>query len=145
MLSVDKMIKEVIMQGVGWGDGFSNFKTARATADDDNLTAEKLMACFDTLPPPPAINGRIEASEAVREQYRFPRTKKRRIRNKWAARPENYRPSRRAWVLDGTIYVHPTKLSLLNTAVSHGAQAPLAGTTGSVAFQKTPENPPAKP
>lgn len=32
-----------------------------------------------------------------------------------------------------------------NTAVSHGAQAPLAGTTGSVAFQKTPENPPAKP
>lgn len=115
MLSVDKMIEEVIMQGVGCGGGFSNSTTARATAEDDNLTVEKLMACFDALPPPSPINGRIEASEAVQEQYRFPRTKKRRIRNKWAKRIENYRPARHAWVINGTIYVHPTKLSLLNT------------------------------
>lgn len=115
MLSVDKMIEEVIMQGVGCGGGFSNSTAARATAEDDNLTVDKLMACFDALPPKPATTGRISTSELVQEQYRFPRTKKRRIRNKWSKRQENFRPARHALLTeDGTIYIHPTRLSLLN-------------------------------
>lgn len=52
------------------------------------------------------------ASEHVREQFRFPRTKKRRIRNKWAKRPENFRPARGAWhdTERGVIYMHPATL-----------------------------------
>lgn len=119
MQSVEQMIEEALMKGVGCGGGFSNFTTARDTAEDDNLTVEKLMACFDKLPPRPAINGRIEASEAVQEQYRFPRTKKRRIRNKWSKHQENFRPARHALLTeDGKIYIHPTRLSLLNDSGS---------------------------
>lgn len=51
---------------------------------------------------------RIVYSEVCVEQYRFPRTKKRRIRNKWAARPGNFRPSRNAFITDTMIVMHPS-------------------------------------
>jgi hypothetical protein len=51
-------------------------------------------------------------SIAVTEQFRFPRTKKRRIRKKWAMRPENIRPMEKAlWDgLRNVFYVHPRSL-----------------------------------
>lgn len=51
---------------------------------------------------------RICVSDTVREQYRFPRTKKRRIRNKWSAREVNWRPARKALQTEDAIYMHPT-------------------------------------
>lgn len=73
-----------------------------------------------------AMAERIVTSEHVQEQYRFPRTKKRRLRNKWLKRPENFRPARHALVdEEGTIYIHPTKLSLLNDLdQTRGGQRP---------------------
>lgn len=49
----------------------------------------------------------VYISENVVEQFRFPRTKKRRIRNKWAKRPVNFRPARRFYATNDAIYVHP--------------------------------------
>lgn len=49
----------------------------------------------------------IRVSEGLLEQYRFPRTKKRRIRNKWAKRPGNLRPARKAMFLNNLVIMHP--------------------------------------
>jgi hypothetical protein len=43
---------------------------------------------FDSLPPVRPLEIKVFD---FREQFRFPRTKKRRIRNKWKKRPENWR------------------------------------------------------
>ncbi len=59
---------------------------------------------------------RIMVSTTIREQYRFPRTKKRRIRNKWSARDENWRPSRKALQTDSTLYMHPEFYAKLKAA-----------------------------
>ncbi len=48
----------------------------------------------------------IETTNLI-EQFRFPRTKKRRIRNKWAKRNENYRPARHGYMMAGALYCHP--------------------------------------
>jgi hypothetical protein len=44
-----------------------------------------------------------------RKQVRFPKTKRRRIRRKWAKRPENYKefPKREAYRIANALYVHP--------------------------------------
>lgn len=42
------------------------------------------------------------------EQFRFPKSKKRRIRNKWAKRPENWRPMRRAMIMGDMVLMHPS-------------------------------------
>lgn len=55
----------------------------------------------------------IIESPYITEQFRFPRTKKRRIRNKWSKRPENWRPSRRAYLTGDTLYVHPKMATLI--------------------------------
>jgi len=49
----------------------------------------------------------VYISENVVEQFRFPRTKKRRIRNKWSKRSINFRPARRAYQGFDGLYVHP--------------------------------------
>lgn len=45
------------------------------------------------------------------EQFRFPVSKKRRIRKKWSKRPENFRPSRSVYMFgehgEGGIFCHP--------------------------------------
>lgn len=41
------------------------------------------------------------------EQFRFPRSRRRRIRKKWAARPENFRPRRDFLVGPGLLLCHP--------------------------------------
>lgn len=63
----------------------------------------------------------------LRTQFRFPRSKKKRIRNKWTKREENVRYKPTAYLApENTIYCHPliaTKLraaaSSPNTKVSH--------------------------
>ena len=52
------------------------------------------------------------------KQYRFPRTKKRRTRKKWAKRPQNYRwsPWDRAYEINGVLYMHPTMIHRLKVA-----------------------------
>ena len=40
-------------------------------------------------------------------QFRKPRSKKKRIKNKWAKNPDNYRPSYKFWYVDGMILCHP--------------------------------------
>ena len=51
----------------------------------------------------------IIESENLVEQFRFPRTKKRRIRNKWAKRSYNFRPARHALQMGAdTLICHPT-------------------------------------
>ncbi len=50
----------------------------------------------------------IESALCVaRQQFRFPRTKKRRTRAKWAAREQNFRSTPTAWSLGTTLYCHP--------------------------------------
>lgn len=59
----------------------------------------------------PAVSlPKIVLSEHATEwkQFRFPRTKKRRIRNKWAKRPENFRSIPRAYSTPGGFIVHPS-------------------------------------
>lgn len=49
----------------------------------------------------------VESSLCI-EWFRKPRTKKRRILNKWRKRMENHRPARQAYLLKGgTIVCHP--------------------------------------
>jgi hypothetical protein len=50
-----------------------------------------------------------------RVQFRYPRSKKKRIRRKWAKNPRNYHdvPSNTCVVIHGKIYMHPEKLKQL--------------------------------
>lgn len=43
----------------------------------------------------------------TRRQFRVPRTKKRRIRNKWAARRENWKETPASYLMNGMLYCHP--------------------------------------
>lgn len=40
-------------------------------------------------------------------QFRFPRSKKKRIRKKWAKNPANYRESDVIWMISGGYHCHP--------------------------------------
>lgn len=52
-------------------------------------------------------------------QFRFPRSKKKRIRNKWASRPNNRKPDRHFYIIDGKYFCHP---AVLNSVISQLAQ-----------------------
>lgn len=57
---------------------------------------------------------KIIESEYLLEQFRFPRSRKKRIRNKWAKRPENFRPSVKAvYQMGDTIICHPKMAALI--------------------------------
>lgn len=58
---------------------------------------------------------RIITSEHLVVQYRFPRTKKRRIRKKWRQDPRNWKPDPRAY-----IYKEPTLASVFGRPDSEG-------------------------
>jgi hypothetical protein len=64
----------------------------------------------------------IESTDCV-EQFRFPRSKKKRIRAKWARRAENSRPMRHALQQGSTLYCHPTFAARLRRAVETRASA----------------------
>ncbi len=68
----------------------------------------------------------IRATEMCVEQFRFPRSRKRRIRNKWAKRPVNWRPARRGYLdkAANVLYVHPEVLTQMKKAVDKPPQSP---------------------
>jgi hypothetical protein len=76
-----------------------------------NLTADSLIRMANNLFAPT-----IRATELCVEQYRFPKTRKRRIRAKWAKRPANWRPARRGYLdtAHNVLYVHPDTLAQMN-------------------------------
>lgn len=88
--------------------------TDRITFDDILDLAAKLPLG----PPPPCI----VTSHCCREQFRFPRTKKRRIRRKWAKRPENWRPitNRVFQIRDGCILCHPSVIDRIPELMAAG-------------------------
>lgn len=63
----------------------------------------------------------IYQSQFLTIQYRFPRSKKKRIRNKWAKRPENFRADPKVYQFNGAIYGHPETIRNL-AAVVGGAE-----------------------
>jgi hypothetical protein len=79
------------------------------TTPTDGITARELEAMFATAPRP-AWNGVVVPSKHCMEQFRFPKSKKKRIRNKWAKRPENWRPMRTALLTPEALYCHPALL-----------------------------------
>jgi hypothetical protein len=71
----------------------------------------------------PSFNGmRIVVSElmADRVQFRFPRSKKKRMRKKWAKNPENWKyvPWDRAYRVGDTLHMHPQMFERLRRSVS---------------------------
>lgn len=80
----------------------------------DNLTCAALIKLAHELAPVT-----IRTTEALTEQYRFPRTKKRRIRNKWSKRPQNLRALRGGIFHEDskTLYVHPDIKTLIEASL----------------------------
>jgi hypothetical protein len=70
-----------------------------------NFSYNDLLNLADQFPPAPVIR----PSKIMVEQFRFPKSKKRRIRRKWAKRTENWRPMTKALFNKNTneIYMHP--------------------------------------
>jgi hypothetical protein len=51
---------------------------------------------------------KIIESTAMIEQFRFPKSRKKRIRKKWAKRPQNWRPDlKKTYVMGDTVICHP--------------------------------------
>lgn len=80
----------------------------------------------ETIKPLPSLNNHIlgipvfSTMTAV-EQFRFPRTKKRRIRKKWAARRENFRPDPNIYHIAGAGYVgHPATIAKMKGQLENG-------------------------
>lgn len=71
---------------------------------------EDAMKQFDVQPKMDLI-----PSLHLQEQFRFPRSKKKRIRTKWAKRPENWRPAHQVYwdALTGNAYAHPQLIDKL--------------------------------
>ncbi|MFA6959935.1 MAG: hypothetical protein WC205_04190 [Opitutaceae bacterium] len=127
MKTFDEMVDEVqaklaaeVSEDIGrralnfcFQQGFGH-ETNQSNADcgDNVLTEEVLLDLLEKHGRKPfELSGEIKASEALVEQFRFPKSKKKRIRKKWAKRPGNWRPMKKVWVLeDGTIYAHPDHL-----------------------------------
>lgn len=59
----------------------------------------------------------IESAACV-EQFRFPRSKKKRIRAKWSKRHENFRPAHRGYVIEGKFICHPVMAAKLRRAMA---------------------------
>jgi hypothetical protein len=68
------------------------------------LSADTFLHTSRLLGPPPAAR-KIYISPQITRQHRFPRSKKRRIRDKWRKRPCNHKPA--CYVTDHTTYIHP--------------------------------------
>lgn len=61
--------------------------------------------------------GIIESTACV-DQFRFPRSKKKRIRLKWAGQPANFRPSTKAFKMGDKLVCHPQLAAQLRRALA---------------------------
>ncbi len=83
---------------------------------DDNLTLEKLFKThseilYKNFVQPCALKFIESVFACNRIQFRFPRSKKKRIQNKWSKRDENYKNVPEMFKLGDTIYGHPTLIN----------------------------------
>lgn len=78
---------------------------AASNATGGALTEEAFLKARRLLGPPPDTREIIVSPFAVR-QHRFPRSKKRRIRDKWRKQPRNFKPA--AYSTADAIYMHPS-------------------------------------
>lgn len=54
------------------------------------------------------------------EQFRFPKSRKKRIRNKWAKRPENWRPNlKTTYIIGNNIFAHPVLAQKLREKINN--------------------------
>lgn len=62
--------------------------------------------------PAMAVRPCIYMEETIHRQVRFPRSRKKRIRRKWAKNKRNWKytkvPMDRAYIVDGVLYCHPS-------------------------------------
>ncbi len=94
----------------------------------DNFTIETLMAIIKSMPPaPPRIQ---PVPDAFRVQFRFPRSKSRRIRKKWAKRAENFRWQDSGYPIGGlhdrannVVYVRQSVMNTFRTFPNPGIAA----------------------
>lgn len=84
-----------------------------SNAPGSALTAEAFLNACRLLEPPPDTR-KIFVSPLITRQYRFPRSKKRRIRAKWFKQPRNHKPA--AYSTADALYMHP--------AIYHAAATP---------------------
>lgn len=56
---------------------------------------------------PPLLALEIYESTALIVQFRFPRSKKKRIRKKWSKNLANYKPDPKVYQIQGKLYAHP--------------------------------------
>lgn len=56
---------------------------------------------------------KIIENDLMLDQFRFPKSRKKRIRMKWAKRNENWRPSRKFLMFRGQLICHPVMAALL--------------------------------
>ncbi len=54
-----------------------------------------------------AVTPNVFMPETKRVQFRFPRSKRRRIRKKWRKRAANFREEPVAWLIGGEVFCHP--------------------------------------
>ena len=62
----------------------------------------------------------VDSSMADRVQFRYPRSKRRRIRNKWAKRPQNWKtvPWDRVYQMGDVLMMHPAMAEKLRREAS---------------------------
>lgn len=117
--------KEIEEMGVAMGKALARYVDAACVA---NVAAEGTAQPWDDAAGlslvewmdkqirecPPMSQLRLCPSEHVLEQFRFPRSKKKRIRNKWAKRACNFRPARKMYMDEkGNMYVHESMMGRL--------------------------------
>lgn len=110
---VDAFVREQVEQidralcaGLGLPNGCVTEANASVTEDS---TLNELRFIKEILSKVPSLPPNIAPSDSLLEQFRFPKSRKKRIRNKWAKRPENWRPARQGYYLaeTNTVFVHP--------------------------------------
>lgn len=90
------------------------------TYDAIKEAEERIKSLMAKRPFSPGM--KVYTNPFLTKQFRFPRSKGKRIRQKWAKRPENFRPSRDCLIdkQRGAIYCHPVIADELERALQRG-------------------------
>lgn len=82
----------------------NNSTTRDASLADIIRISNELQSCAIKTGPP----WRIVDNAMMQEQYRFPKSKRRRIRAKWSRRDRNYRPMLELAIVMDMVIGHPS-------------------------------------
>lgn len=98
-------------------EALSGDSTTASTAESGQLTMASIREAMDRLKDLPKVPApvRIVSSPGMMEQFRFPRSKGKRLRKKWRKDRRNWRPMRSALhdVERGVVYAHPVVVERL--------------------------------